>query len=220
MERSIDDILQLMQSGYEVATEAEDITGDVIDQGQQLANDSGVDGSDGNNGEISTDVDDLLGTKNPENDNTGDDNSGDDGGEGDGSDLPDEPPEENSEGNDNEDMLSGESSEEDNKNNEFEQSRKIKIWKELREFYDTLSDSLDLISKYMPDLSDSATIKSMGNIKENLSEAKSLVMRTLVDDYKSLSYPKLQQRQVGLNHIYELCIKELEVYFDKYRQQA
>jgi hypothetical protein len=48
-------------------------------------------------------------------------------------------------------------------------------------------------------------------------DAKDLAYKTLTEEYKAMEYPEMEKRYIGLNHIFDLCTKELETYFDKYR---
>jgi hypothetical protein len=216
------------------AMEADDITQMVSDNASKMLGNTSTskDGSTDTNGEISLDTDDILGTKsNPNNgvpedeDNNNDDdmnlddpnmdendpNNPDenmDDPNGDNNQLPDNPPS---------DDPAQDNMEE--KEDPFSASRKKKLWGNYKAFYDTLGDSIDLISKYVPNISDAATIKAMDNIKDNLMEAKTIIYRTLTEDYPSLSYPELEKKYIGLNNIYDICTKELKTYFTKYRQQ-
>lgn len=219
---NINDIFELFQEDVlGIATEAEDITDDITSQSKSIAESSGVDKSDGtNNGEISTDVDDLFGTKNSKNDHTddtanndsSDENPDDNDDNAEGSETPPDLPEESEPSNIPMDNNTDE-------NSDFENSRKIKVWKSLKAYYNTISDSVDLISKFVPDLSDQITIKAIGNVKENLLEAKRLTYNTLVEDYKTMDYKSLEKRYVGLQYIFDLCTEELEMYFDKYYKE-
>ena len=220
---NIDDLFRLMQDNdiLDIATEAEDITDDVTDQGNDIAKSSGVDGSDGsnkNNGEISTDVDNLFGTKKSNND-TSDSDSENNIEEDPKVENEDEPNEEDSSPNTSDDTSNDPIENNDSETNDFEKTRKIKAWKNLNSLHNIISDAIDLISKFMPDLSDPITIKAMSNIKENLVESKRISYNTLTEDHKTMDYKSLQRRYEGLMYIYDLCSKELEVYFDKYHKK-
>lgn len=102
--------------------------------------------------------------------------------------------------------------------NEFERTRKKKLWSNFKELYKVLDNSIDLITQYVPNISDVTTIKALGNIKDNLIDAKDLAYNTMTLEFQSLSYPQMQKRYVALNNIYDLITEELKVYFDKYKK--
>jgi hypothetical protein len=215
------DLYMLMEEGFP-AMEAEDITGQVNDQAADLAGGADNQGSQ-NDRDLSLDTDDILGTKsdpnggtpgednnNPDDtdDSTQDDDMSTDGDNPDqqGDSVPDEPPSDDPA----KDAM-------DNQDDPFSVSRKKKLWGNYKALYLSLDDAVDLISKYVPNISDAATIKTLDNIKDNLMDAKDLAYKTLTEEYKAMEYPEMEKRYIGLNHIFDLCTKELETYFDKYR---
>lgn len=215
----LDELFELMgeptiDSVLSIAQEAEDITGQVK---EEAANATGNNG-DKEKGEIDLNTDDILGTKTPEGDNDGseedpDNNPGDDNSDpnGDGDELSGD--------------ANGDSSSDEQMNDKmeemsdpFEASRKKKLWLLFKAFHKTLSDSIMLITKYVPNVSDAPTIKALDNIKENLTTGKDTVYRILTDEYRNMTYPEMQKKYVGLNHIYDICTNELETYFDKMKK--
>lgn len=199
----------LIESMLAIAQEAEDITGQAA---EDAANATGK--KDASN-DIDLNTDDILGTKTPDGENTDneneDDTPGDTGSNPNGADTEDleNAPEE---GNDDQQM--------DDKMQEisdpFETRQKQKLWDNFRALHKSLSDSITLITKYVPNISDAPTIKALDNIKENLVDGKDYAYRVLTTEYRSLSYPEMEKKYVALNHIYDICTNELETYFDKY----
>lgn len=214
----IESLYDMMDGEFIPAMEAEDITGAAQSASSDITGEKDPN-------EIDLNTDDILGTKennpNAQNDqemndaNTDDMNmddmgseeSSEDTGDGGGDDLAD--PEENK---DADDVMK-------EQEDPFSENQKYKLWREFKSLYETLADSIDLIGQYVPNVSDAATIKTMDNIKENLINAKDLIYQTLTIEYKSMSYPDMQKRYVGIQHIYDLCTKELEIYFDKYHKK-
>lgn len=207
-----------------IATEADDITGDIekdinsvgktinsvsggnvktnIDEGAPEGND---------NGEIDTNTDDILGTTddntedeadNQENDNDNDDEMGgddnlDDTGE---DDITDDELDETM----------------DKEENPFEFSRKKKIHKQFLDFYNVISSNIKLISEFMPKVVDEESIKILNNVRNNLSQCKEYTYTVLTEEYTALEYPALLKKYVALNRVYDICIKILESYYEKY----
>lgn len=210
---------------YSPAMEADDITGDAISSAQNVT------GNDDNDGEIDLNTDDILGTSdtNPDknNDNTDADDENTDETSSDSNDdmNMDDNPDENSEDDSGEDLgddssLDSDTEEKmDQQEDPFSASRKKKLWGEFKAFYKVLEDSIKLITQYVPNISDAPTIKTMDNIKENLVSAKDIIYNILTIEYRSLSYPEMQKKYIGIHHIYDICTKELEKYFDKYRKE-
>jgi len=195
-----------------IAMEAEDITGQVESGSSEVA------GNEENDGEISLNTDDILGTQEPDNptdnntEETGDnpdnnlenpdDSSGDDMNFGDDSSSTnglDAPPEE--------DPLT-------NKDDEFETTRKKKLWKQFRYLYDIITEAIELVTEYIPNLSDSTTIKVLDDLKENLINAKEKAFDTMTSEYNRLSYPQMEKRYRAINMIYDIVTNELEKYFE------
>lgn len=112
----------------------------------------------------------------------------------------------------------GEAQPPEEQDSEFEKNRKKKLWDSYKAFYEIVNNSIDLLSKYIPNTSSTATIKAMNAIKENLQDAKKMTYDVLTRDYKSLSYPQMEKKYIALNHVYDICTNEMEVYFDKYRE--
>lgn len=214
----IERLYHIIDGEYIPAMEAEDITGDAQSEASNVTGERDPKSIDLN-------TDDILGTKednqsnadNDQNDNDEnvddtnmDDMSSDDStnsGEGGDDDFSD--PEENK---DADDVMK-------EQEDPFSENQKYKLWREFKSLYETLVDSIDLIGQYVPNISDAATIKTMDNIKDNLVNAKELVYQTLTIEYKSMSYPDMQKRYVGIHNIYDLCTKELEIYFNKYHKK-
>ena len=198
------------------ALEAEDITGEVQ---QQTANALG--GSDNmgaqNDRDLSLNTDDILGIKEDPDGGVDDDTSTtqEDNLEG----IPTD--DEGTTGDliNNDSTMNPEEPEEnplDSKNDEFERTRKKKLWSNFKELYTILDNSIELISKFVPNVSDVATIKTLDDIKDNLVDAKDVAYSTMTAEYQALNYPQMQKRYIALNNIYDIITKELETYFDKY----
>ena len=203
---------------YGPAMEADDITGDATDAA------SGVTGGDGsgddNSGDIDLNTDDILGTSDPDNNTDEDNNPTDDSGDGTDPDNPDgggDVPE--GEGDLPEDLPSGEEKLEESGDDEFNRTRKYKLWKNFRALYSILEDAVDLVSKYIPGISDAKTILVMDNVKESLMDAKKECYSIMTTQYQSTSYPQLQKKYIAINHVYDLETRELEKYFDEFRDK-
>lgn len=210
----IDELYDLMgipttESILSIAQEAEDITSQVADD---VASATGMKKQVGS--DIDLNVDDIFGTKSTkkntedgETEDTDVDNvPGDTNADASGGNLEEEPKEESD---DNMDM--------DQKMTEmsdpFEAAQKKKLWKQFKSLHETFRDSIDLITKYVPNISDAPTIKAMDSIKENLVTGKDLIYRILTDEYEKLKYPEMQKRYIGLNNVYDILTQELDEYF-------
>lgn len=210
----IDEIYDLMgmpttNSFLSIAQEAEDITSQVE---EDVASATGMKKQVGSDIDLNTD--DILGTKsgnkNTENIETTDEDvnnvPGDTNADATGGNLEEEPKEEPD---DNLDM--------DQKMTEmsdpFEAAQKKKLWRQFKALHETFRDSIDLITKYVPNISDAPTIKAMDSIKENLVTGKDLIYRILTEEYEQLTYPEMQKRYIGLNNIYDILTQELDEYF-------
>lgn len=203
------------QDIFAIAQEAEDITGQAASDAAQATGSKQEVGKD-----IDLNTDDVLGTKTPD---TNEDGSS----EKDNEDKKSGNTDNTLDTEDEEDDNPPENPDEDEKMQEdmqtmkdpFEENAKKNIWKQFRAFHKTLSDSITLITKYVPNISDAPTIKAMDNIKENLVEAKDLAYRILTEEYRQLSYPEMQKKYIGLHHIYDICTNELETYFDNRKKK-
>lgn len=198
------------------ALEAEDITGEVQ---QQTANALG--GSDNmgaqNDRDLSLNTDDILGIKEDPDGGVDDDTSATQDDNNQEAPIDDEGTTGDLMGNDA--TMNPEASEEnplDSKNDEFERTRKKKLWSNFKELYTILDNSIELISKFVPNVSDVTTIKTLDDIKDNLVDAKDVAYNTMTAEYQALNYPQMQKRYIALNNIYDMITKELETYFDKY----
>lgn len=213
----IDELYKLIDDKTPAMEASDDITGEVDTQSAKVL--GGNSDLGGNNGEIDLNTDDVLGTKSdgsdtentdePSEDTEGtsdmEDENSDDQHSGD---IPDDPPNSQTP----EDVMN-------DKEDPFSSSRKKKLWKNFKTFYESLGDSAKLISQYVPNTSDANTIRALDNIRDNLAEAKDMVYDILTKEYPTMSYPELQKRYIALNHIYDLCTQELETYFDKYHNK-
>lgn len=215
----IDELYKLIEDETPAMEASDDITGEVDSQASKVLGSNNALGD--NNGEIDLNTNDILGTKgdnsstsNNDSDtlSTDTDDSDDPDSQNNKSseDLPDEP---NDTPQTPEDVMN-------DKDDPFSASRKKKLWKNFKAFYESLGDSAKLIAQYVPNTSDSNTIRALDNIRDNLSEARDMVYDILTKEYPAMSYPELQKKYIGLNHIYDLCTKELETYFDKYHDKT
>lgn len=192
----------------EIATEADDITGQAEKDtnsvlGKKSTNiDEGAPDINSDNGEIDTDTDDILGT---------DDNDVD-------TDNQTESSEENNMDESSEDDITDEELDEnmDEKKNPFETSRKKKIHKQFINFYNVISSNIKLITEFMPRIVDEESIKVLNNVRNNLTECREYTYTILTEEYNILEYPALIKKYVALNRVYDLCIKILETYYEKY----
>lgn len=198
-----------------IAQEAEDITGQAQSDTADATGSKSQVGSD-----IDLNTDDILGTKTPNNQKNTENGSEfpeDNPGTGDSESNDDANDEAEEEPNlDNDQQMDDKMNE---MNNPFEASQKKKLWKQFKALYETFRDSVNLITKYVPNVSDAPTIKAMDSIKENLVTGKDLIYRILTEEYNQLSYPEMQKRYIGLNNIYDILTQELEEYFNKKKSE-
>lgn len=200
----------------EIAQEAEDITKQVQADVADATGSKTQVGSD-----IDLNTDDILGTKTPDNKNNEDTSSDDTPG------VEDSDPNGDT-GNDssNDDMPLDDDDDKqiDDKmsemNDPFEASQKKKLWKQFKALHETFRDSVNLITKYVPNVSDAPTIKAMDSIKENLVTGKDLIYKILTDEYNQMTYPEMQKKYIGLNNIYDILTQELEEYFNKKKKDT
>lgn len=218
----LDDLYRLLEDDATPAMEAEDITDDVNNTMKSLPGGNTASDPVKSDSDISLNTDDILGIKEDPNGGTPENNDSKSNGGSAGEDQPDQ-------GNgDDTDETEETPPEEDQKTPEdvmseqadpFSENQKKILWSNFKSFYSTLTDAIELVSKYVPNISDAETIRAMDDIKENLTNAKQIVFDILTVEYKSMDYPSMKKKYVGLNQIYDLCTKELETYFDKYRKE-
>lgn len=203
-----------------VATEADDITG-VADDAEKAIGGSSGSPAPSDNKEISLNTDDILADDNEKSSSTDEETPTEDE-PAEGEDPETDTTEEGAEG----DTAEGEDDEfsdpdedlMDDSNNEeddFIKTRKKKLWGHYRTFYQNLDSALKLMNKYVPKEIKPEVIHMLTNIKNNLTESKDRVYKILTEEYQKMEYPELLKNFVGLNHIYDLSIKELEHYFDQ-----
>ena len=220
--------------GWRPATEAEDITQEAQDAVQsalrQNTNTRRVD----TDGDLSTNTSDILGVKEdpdggtPEDDTPAnepdpgettapDDQDGDNIPDAEDAD-PDTPEDPNAEDSENteDDMGMDEDAETEEAppTNTFENDRKKKCWYNLEALYYAFDNAIGLLSKYVPDTNDAATIKVISDIKDNLIHAKEITYNILTVEHNTLSYAEMEKKYVSLNQVMDLMTKELEYYFD------
>ena len=216
----ISDLLEELDM-YTIATEAEDITGDVKKESGDVSGGGDDDSADGgvNDGEIDLNTDDLLAPKNDKNDSSEneDDASIDDNTE-ENSENGDENLE-NEDGGledgdaDNSDGLDGE---ETNDEDSFSKSRKKKIRNQFLYLNKMITDTIDLIGMYAPNVSDNNTTIALSSIKNNMTQSKEIIFKILTEEFKELEYHELLKKYIALTNIYDLSVKSLDTYFKKY----
>lgn len=198
-----------------IAMEADDITG-VADEAEKAIGDSSSSPTPStDNKEISLNTDNLL----------ADDNETKDQKE-EGDDVPDgnESGEEENQNTDEEQSTEDEEDEftdpdeglmddDVGEENDFEKTRKKKLWELYRTFYKNLDNALKLMNKYVPKEIKPEVIHMLTNIKNNLTDTKETVYKILTDKYQKMDCAELLKNFIGLNHIYDLTIKQLENYF-------
>ena len=203
-----------VESFLSIAQEAEDITSQVELEAADATGNKKQVGED-----IDLNTDDILGTKTSDNktedtsDTDPDDTPGDTGGDNsmnvdeNEKDQPDEMTD---------DQM-------DDKMNEmsdpFETSQKKKMWRQFKSLNETFRDSINLITKYVPNVSDAPTIKAMDSIKENLVTGKDLIYKILTEEYEGMSYPEMQKRYIGLSNVYDILSQELDEYFNNRKKE-
>ena len=210
----------------DIATEAiEDITEEVsANTDAMMGRDTGASttargsSSNDNDGELDPGTDDILGSTDDEYDNMSGSN--------------DEP--DNDEENDNpEDNMSQDESldnqpddasndlgnEMPNNTNPVDLYRKRKIHAQYVALFETLETDISLIAEFIPRISNDATLHTLSNVNNNLTQCKEYVESILIDEFDKLEYHVLLKKYVALNRVYELCIKILEKYFDYKKNQ-
>ena len=214
----------LFDSLYEIALEADDITGEV--KGETAKAVGGDSPAPDENNEISTNTDDVLGLDNKDN-GTPEDNQSDDSGEDGGDqDSPEGESDEPSEGDDNnsEDPLGGDSDtegqEEEDPESKFTKNRKEKLRKQFIHLFDVMVDNIELVTSYVPNANDTTTIKTMTNIKDNLMQCKTIIYKTITEEYNDMEYHELLKRYISVNRIYEVSTKIMENYFNLKREES
>ena len=204
---------------YSIATEADDITGDISNQTDDVMGTKNDDGSPSNDdGEISDNTDDILGTSNDSNSDNGSedtDNSDNDTESESGDDqdnMDDDPMNEDTPSED------GEAGDQPEKNAEddFSESRKKKIKKQFLHLYNVISDSIKLLSTYSSDIVDDNYIRTMSNVTDNLTQCRNIIYDLAVNDFQSMEYHELLKKYIAINRVYELSTKTIEKYFEEY----
>lgn len=195
-----------------IAMEADDITGVADDAEKAIGGTTTSPAPSSNNKEISLNTDDLL----------ADDKNSTTQEEKDSSEPESPTNEENldNEGNEDDDEFTDpdEGLTDDSNTNtedEFTKTRKRKLWENYRSFYQNLDNALKLMNKYVPKEIKPEVIHMLTNIKNNLTDTKDTVYKILTEEYRKMEYGELIKNFIGLNHIYDLSIKELENYFDQ-----
>ena len=211
------DLLSQMDE-YDIATEADDITGEARQGAAKTMGGQSVDpAGDQNNGDISLNTDDIFADNN-ENQNE---------------DTPQEKkePDQNDDGtqseeNNPDDMNSmanneqnaPETPEDDQPENIIQEDssesvRKRKLQKQLLHFYEVLSGDIKLVSEYVPKVTDSETIQALGSINKNLTQCRSYIYQLITEDLTTQSYAVLMKKYVAINQVYGLTIRSLDQYF-------
>lgn len=184
---------------------AEDITDNVEKEASNISGDeNGVEMVDNSDGNIDTNTDDILGTKDKKesgNDNDTDDNDTDElnADIGDNDDFGDD-----MDGDD--ENLDADSSSEENVDPQ-EMKMKVLLHKNYNYLFEILDSNISIISDYTPNTMDENIIQTMAMVKERLEECKQLISSTLKNDFKNASYATLLKRYVGINRVYDLVIE-------------
>lgn len=202
----------------DIAMEADDITKDAID------NTNATGASDENNGDIDLNTDDILGINDNggENDSNGTaDDSGDVNPDEQNGEAPtddsDTPTEEDADASGNGDSDGLDLGETKGDEDPFSIDRKKKLRNQFIHFFDILDDSIKLVTSHVPNVTDVDTIRALNNVTENLTQCKTQVYDILTDSFQKSEYHELLKKYVALNRIYDLSIKIMERYFEKYR---
>lgn len=200
-----------------IVTEADDITGDISSQTDDImGNDEDTNTSE-DPGDIDTNTDDILGTKTDGNNDTEPDNENTSDEDGQSSDSDDLNLDDDSNDQSNDSDISNPSdpeSQDDSQDDQFTDSRKKKIKKQFMHLYDVINNSIKLISSYTPNVVDSDYVKVSSSIKDNLSQCKEIIYDLAVDNFQNIEYHELLKKYVAINRIYELSIRSMEKYFD------
>lgn len=184
---------------------AEDITDNVEKEASNISGDeNGVEMVDNSDGNIDTNTDDILGTKDKKesgNDNDTDDNDTDElnADIGNNDDFGDD-----MDGDD--ENLDVDSSSEENVDPQ-EMKMKVLLHKNYNYLFEILDSNISIISDYTPNTMDENIIQTMAMAKERLEECKQLISSTLKNDFKNASYATLLKRYVGINRVYDLVIE-------------
>lgn len=204
----------------DIAMEADDITDQIDKDVKNITgkNDFNRDQSSSedksNDGEIDTNTDDILGT----NTNDNDDDKNTDSQDGDTNNDTDTQDDEDTSNNNYENDITDEELDEtmQEEENPFETSRKKKIHKQFLTFYNTICSNIKIISEFMPEVVNEESLKILNNVKNRLTQCKEYTYIILTEEYNLLEYPALLKKYVALNRVYDICIKILETYYEKY----
>lgn len=194
-----------------IAMEADDITGVADDVEKAIGGTTTSPAPSSDNKEISLNTDDLL--ADDKESTTQEEDSSEPESSTNEKDMDKEGNEDDDEFTDPDEGLTDDSN--TNTEDEFTKTRKRKLWENYKSFYQNLDNALKLMNKYVPREIKPEVIHMLTNIKNNLTDTKDTVYKILTEEYRKMEYGELIKNFIGLNHIYDLSIKELENYFDQ-----
>jgi hypothetical protein len=210
----------------DIATEAiEDITEEVsANTDAMMGRDTGASTTarkssfDNNEGELDPSTDNILGSSEDEDDDTFGSNTNPDDEKEDGNpedDMLEDESLDNPEDSENPDDLGGEIPE---KKDPVDLYRKKKLHAQYVTLFETLETDINLVSEFIPRISNGSTLHILSNVNNNLTQCKEYAESILIEEFDKLEYHTLLKKYVALNRVYDLCIKILEKYFDFKRE--
>ena len=200
-------------NGFDIATEADDITGDVKQGASKVMGGQSADpAGKSDDGEISLNTDDIFADgpgDQKENTQKTDEPGEENNDETDDQPLDDDPQEDSTQ------MGDDENTEEplSMKDNSPESLRKYKLQKQLLHFYEVLTGDIKLVSEFVPKVTDSETIQTLGSIRKNLMQCRDYIYQLITEDLSTQPYAVLMKKYVAINQVYGLVIRSLDQYF-------
>lgn len=209
-----------IDKSYDVATEADDITGGVK---QEASNMNGGEKEDSN--EISLNTDHIFGDDNSEsNSSSGNSDNGESAGEDSSGEDPDDLRENDSGGDDegengdDEEMVDDEEGN-DSEGDSSEIVQKNSLKKELQHLYTVFDSDIQLLADYIPNITSPDGENNLSSIKKNLTDAKKFTHDILKDEFKDLPYPILKKKHIALRQVHDLCMHAIEKNFENTRDK-
>jgi cobalamin biosynthesis protein CobT len=188
----IHDVIYDDIDNIDIVTEAEDITNQLDD-----------------------DVDDILGTKankdKDSDDSTEDDQIDDNKNDDNGTDQPSD-----NESNSDDPLSSDDSIQSDNSSNDASDpdfEKKKGLYEQMSYLYDILESNVDSLSNYIPPVLSNEVISIINNIKTNLNTCKNILYKVMTEEFSATSYPNLLKKFIGINRVYDICLKMLDMFF-------
>ena len=215
-----------------IATEADDITGQVADDVKNTIGETPSTQSDTDNRSDEEDLektDDIFDLKkdndnpssdNPNNDNldsVDDDSSNDSDSDISNNSTDDSDSDENSDSfDDNSENLEDSSTDNaDSSNDDLVFTKKNKIRDNLVQLYTIVSGNIEAIESSIININEEQTIEVLNMVITNLRNCKKYIYDTLTKELKNLEYDELLRRYITLKKVYDLSIETMDTHFKK-----